>query len=216
MRKLACGYRRLLVCRAIRCGHAAAEPTAVAVRRALEGILASDGFVASERLRSFLRFVVEEALAGRAEPAEGLHHRRRGVRSRRGLRPADDPVVRVEAGRLRRRLERYYLGREHDPVRIDIPKGGYAPVFSVGRDAQATQPARPARAAPSAKPGTRSRWDRCVGRSRVRAAATPAAGGRGHGGAPVEQARGPAIIVLPFENLAASEADEMFARGLTE
>ncbi len=43
----------------------------------------------------------------------------------------DDPVVRIEAGRLRRALERYYLvAGQDDPVTIDIPKGGYAPSFT--------------------------------------------------------------------------------------
>ncbi|MGO8506748.1 adenylate cyclase, partial [Rhizobium leguminosarum] len=43
----------------------------------------------------------------------------------------DDPVVRIEAGRLRRSLERYYLvAGQHDQVRIDIPKGGYVPTFA--------------------------------------------------------------------------------------
>ncbi|MGO7917282.1 hypothetical protein ACC702_38380, partial [Rhizobium ruizarguesonis] len=42
-----------------------------------------------------------------------------------------DPVVRIEAGRLRRSLERYYLvAGQQDPVRIDIPKGGYVPTFT--------------------------------------------------------------------------------------
>ena len=43
--------------------------------------------------------------------------------------PQTDPVVRLEARRLRRALEHYYLtaGRD-DPIRIEIPKGGYAPV----------------------------------------------------------------------------------------
>jgi hypothetical protein len=43
----------------------------------------------------------------------------------------DDPVARIEARRLPRTLERYYLvSRENDPVRIDIPKGKYVPFFA--------------------------------------------------------------------------------------
>ena len=41
-----------------------------------------------------------------------------------------DPIVRVQAGRLRRSLERYYLlGGADGPLRIEMPKGGYTPVF---------------------------------------------------------------------------------------
>ena len=43
----------------------------------------------------------------------------------------EDPVVRIEAGRLRRVIERYYLvAGQRDPIRIDIPKGGYVPTFT--------------------------------------------------------------------------------------
>ena len=44
--------------------------------------------------------------------------------------PQHDPVVRIEAAKLRRRLERYYLtdGQEN-PIRIDVPKGTYVPTF---------------------------------------------------------------------------------------
>jgi TolB-like protein len=44
--------------------------------------------------------------------------------------PATDPIVRVEARRLRRKLADYYAnGGQNDPVRIDVPKGAYRPVF---------------------------------------------------------------------------------------
>ena len=46
--------------------------------------------------------------------------------------PQTDPIVRIEAGHLRRALERYYLtSGQADPIVITIPKGGYVPVFSV-------------------------------------------------------------------------------------
>jgi hypothetical protein len=44
--------------------------------------------------------------------------------------PSQDPIVRIEAGRLRRDLEFYYLkSGSRDPLRITVPKGGYRPVF---------------------------------------------------------------------------------------
>src|ERR671918_20022 len=61
--------------------------------------------------------------------------------------PQTDPVVRLAARRLRRALEHYYLtaGRD-DPVRIEIPKGGYAPIC----ERQAAAPAEAATAASAA------------------------------------------------------------------
>ena len=45
--------------------------------------------------------------------------------------PQTDPMVRIEASQPRRRLERYYLTLgANDPIIIDLPKGGYVPVFS--------------------------------------------------------------------------------------
>jgi adenylate cyclase len=121
--------------------HARRTPPALEqnVREHLEHLLRSPKFDASTRSREFLSFVVEEALAGR------------GARLNQGAiavtvfgRGADfdavlDPIVRVQAGRLRRSLERYYLlsGRG-DRLRIELPKGGYAPVFVPSpRDANA-------------------------------------------------------------------------------
>jgi adenylate cyclase len=100
------------------------------VREHLERLLHSSQFDASARSREFLRFVVDEALAGRGE------------RLNQGLiavtvfgRKDDfdailDPIVRVQAGRLRRSLERYYLlTGDSESIHIELPKGGYAPVF---------------------------------------------------------------------------------------
>lgn len=96
----------------------------------LERIIASDDFDASERNRRFLRYVVDEALAGRAERikayAIGISVFGRGDDFDSQL----DPIVRIEARRLRQSLERYYLlsGRD-DALRITIPKGSYVPAF---------------------------------------------------------------------------------------
>lgn len=48
-----------------------------------------------------------------------------------------DPVVRIEAGRIRRALERYYLVcGSRDPIRVTIPKGSYSPQFSGNDDSR--------------------------------------------------------------------------------
>ena len=95
----------------------------------LERILASPDFDASRRCRALLRFLLEHTLAGRpqalTEAAIATRVFGRGV----DYDPDLDPIVRIEAGRLRRSLERYYRrARPEDAVRIELPRGTYVPV----------------------------------------------------------------------------------------
>lgn len=100
-----------------------------AVKLELERILASADFDASLRSRAFVRFIVEETLAGRQEQLSQTAIATRVFGRREDFDPTVDPIVRIQAGRLRRSLERYYLmaGAE-DPVRIELPRGTYVPV----------------------------------------------------------------------------------------
>jgi hypothetical protein len=103
---------------------------AAGVRRGLERILASPGFDASARNRRFLEYIVEETLAGRADRLKGLSIAIDVFGRDATIDPQHDPVVRIEAAKLRRSLERYYLiAGQDDPIRIDIPKGAYVPTF---------------------------------------------------------------------------------------
>jgi adenylate cyclase len=102
-----------------------------AVRAELARILGSPHFDASERNRHFLSYVVEEALAGRSERIKAYTIATEVFGRDPKFDPQLDSIVRIEAGRLRRSLERYYLtGGRTSPLRIDIPRGGYAPVFA--------------------------------------------------------------------------------------
>jgi len=91
----------------------------------------------------FLRFIVEETLAGRAsgikEQVLGLEVFDRG----QDFNPRLDPIVRVQARNLRSRMAKYYEGPgRSDPIRIELPKGTYIPVFrEVGPVAQAARSA---------------------------------------------------------------------------
>jgi adenylate cyclase len=106
------------------------KPRPEAIRNQLERILGSTEFRASDKQRKFLRFVVDETLADRASQLKGYTIAVAVYGRPEGFDPQVDPIVRVEAGRLRRALERYYLtAGKNDPVRIKIPKGGYAPTF---------------------------------------------------------------------------------------
>lgn len=102
-----------------------------AVRAELDRILGSPHFDASERNRRFLTHVVEAALAGRTDRIKAYTVATEVFGRDPAFDPQLDSIVRIEAGRLRRSLERYYLtdGRGSD-LRIDIPRGGYAPVFA--------------------------------------------------------------------------------------
>jgi serine/threonine-protein kinase len=96
----------------------------------LDRVLAGDGFRNAGRLTRFLRFTVERTLSG--EGAELKEYRLGTEVYDRGadFDPRVDPIVRVEARRLRAKLAEYYAGPgSSDAVRITMPKGGYTPEF---------------------------------------------------------------------------------------
>ena len=107
------------------------------VRAQLERILASRAFASSVRMSRFLRFSVEETLAGRGDELKEITIGLAVFDRSPDYDPRLDPIVRVEARRLREKLSRYYAteGRE-DPVVIDLPRGGYTPTIR-----QRTEPA---------------------------------------------------------------------------
>ena len=105
-----------------------------AVKEQLEVILESKDFSASDRFRQFLRFVVEETLAGHENELKAYTIATQVFGRDKNFDPLLDPVVRVEASKLRNKLEQFYLrrkGRNKDKVLIGIPKGTYVPTFSI-------------------------------------------------------------------------------------
>lgn len=100
------------------------------VREHLDRVLQSSQFDAAERSRSFLCFVVDEALAGRGAELKQSVIAMSVFGRKADFDPVLDPIVRVQAGRLRRSLERYYLiTGDTNPIRIELPRGSYTPVF---------------------------------------------------------------------------------------
>src|SRR5256885_9924922 len=95
------------------------------IREELQRILVAPSFRSSKRCSEFLRFVVEETLQGRQED---LKERTLGV-SLFGRSPAydtpGDPVVRVKANEVRKRLAQYYDDHSDGPLRIDLAPGSY-------------------------------------------------------------------------------------------
>jgi len=126
------------------------SPGVTAVVEQLERILANGDFDASPRSRAFLRFIVTETLAGR--PA-GLTQAAIAIRvfgRREDFDPTVDPIVRIQAGRLRRSLERYYLlSGAGDAVRIELPRGTYAPVATFATPRERVAGATDARHTPA-------------------------------------------------------------------
>jgi TolB-like protein/Flp pilus assembly protein TadD len=122
------------------------------VRSQLERILASRTFAQAERLRKFLRFVVEASLEGDGPPPKEYVIAVEVCGRAPDFDPAADPIVRVDASRLRSRLKAYYAdeGRD-DPVEIALPKGTYEARF-VGRATPAPPVANPAPGPPADAP----------------------------------------------------------------
>ena len=100
------------------------------IRAQLSRIQSSDEVSNAEVLQQFLQFIVEETLAGRVREIKEYTIGIRALGRPPGFNPQVDASVRIHAGRLRRMLGRYYNGAgKHDPIRIEMPKGAYVPVF---------------------------------------------------------------------------------------
>jgi hypothetical protein len=99
-----------------------------AIRAQLDRLLLSRQFQRSRRRRQFLEYIVNETLAGRSDRLTGYNVALDVFGRPDTFDPAIDPVVRVEAGRLRDKLREYYAGDgQRDPIHIDLPKGTYTP-----------------------------------------------------------------------------------------
>jgi len=126
------------------------SPSADEVRAELERIVTSEPFRPSAQLQAFLRFVVEATLKGEAERIRAFTIAVEAFGRDKDFDPQSDPIVRVEAARLRRVIEFYYNGPgADDPVEIVVPRGGYVPRFRYrGREPEiraATPPPAPHR-----------------------------------------------------------------------
>ena len=128
------------------------------VKEALQRILASDLFLRSERLTHFLSYVVEKTLQGQSGDLKEYHIGVEVCGRKDSYDTRTDPVVRVEARRLRSALDLYYAhqGKE-EAVQISLPKGGYVPCFS-SRKAANPPPAEISTPAPASPRSRRLGW----------------------------------------------------------
>ena len=110
------------------------------VRLCLSRILSSKTFSQVERLKLFINFIVEETIAGRSGDLKEYVIGVQVFGKEPSFDPRTDPIVRVQARRLRTRLARYYRDEGNsDELIVDLPKGGYAPVFRTRDDAPAAK-----------------------------------------------------------------------------
>jgi len=105
------------------------EPSAALVRTELARVLASELFTRSERLSSFLTFIVQRTLAGEGDSLKEHVIATELYGKAADFSTAADPIVRVDARRLRDRLREHYAGVSDGGVVISVPKGAYTPVF---------------------------------------------------------------------------------------
>jgi tetratricopeptide (TPR) repeat protein len=103
---------------------------AAEIRAQLDLVLRSRAFIQSHRIRRFLQFVVEESLLGQPHRLKEYLIGLEVFDRREAFDPRVDSIVRVEARRLRYKIEEYYRteGRD-DAVRIVLRKGSYVPIF---------------------------------------------------------------------------------------
>ena len=106
-----------------------------AIREQLDRLLANPHFSHSKRFPSFLRFVVEQTLAGEAE---NIKERTLGIEifgRDADYDTASDPIVRVTAAEIRKRVAQYYQdAAKSEELRISLPSGSYIPKFYWPKD----------------------------------------------------------------------------------
>ena len=203
------------------------------IRAQLRRITHSRVFADALKLQQFLVYVVEESVAGRADRIKGFTVALDVFHLDHPKDAQTSTIVRVEAGRLRRRLVEYYAeeGRS-DPIRIEIPKGAYVPRFEVPHDVQGNigdsqSVVESADEAPAVSTG----WLSAVGYSRLLAGIAVLVLGSLLAWWVVDDSTStgvlspqanlttsvmPAIAILPFSDQTTDESGKLLAAGLSE
>jgi adenylate cyclase len=108
------------------------RPSQQQIRSQGERILNSPAFTRSSRSRKLLQYLLTQTLEGNAKRLKQYAIATKALGRGADFDPNIDPIVRLEASKLRRALEDYYLrAGARDRVRISIPKGSYVPAFEL-------------------------------------------------------------------------------------
>lgn len=202
-------------------------PSDSAVLDQLEQILSSADFASSARLKKLLRYIVEESLAGRSSQLKEYTIAVDVFDRDQSFDPQTSSIVRVEASRLRGKLEKYNaLSGRNDPVRIDLPAGAYVPIFTNATANQTADVTGETSASPVPPQPWKSR--------RILAYAMPISfmaitavviaviatgiGTRNEpsGARPALAQRELAVAVLPLRNFSGDPAEDYFSQGMTD
>lgn len=194
------------------------EPSADDIRMQLDRIVGSSMFANADRMTSFLRFVVERTLAGEGDQLKEYVVGVAVFGRTDAYDPRLDSIVRVEARRLRTKLDEYYAGDgRDDAVAIRIPRGSYVPVFERREAIPVTSPIVPADTEP---PIARRNWrPGLTALALVLLAALPLSLVAWRAGFGTSVGRATPIVtvgVLPFNEYSADTADELLAAQLTD
>lgn len=214
------------------------SPAEQDIRAELGRLLESPEFRATPRRRDMLAYLVNEMLAGRGHELKGYTIGTAVFGRDEGFDPQADPVVRLEARRLRHDLDSYYVSEgRRNPLRISIPKGQYAPEIFRPETSSATATSNSlataeqsatagnhvAAAVPGNKEAASSGTQRLLVASIGVFAILAIIAGFGYWtldhyrqGAKSEAfARGPAVMVLPFETYG-NGADNSLGIGIAD
>ena len=107
-------------------------PTVEQVRSQAEKIMQTGPLARVNRARKLFQYIVDQTLGGNPKRLKQYSIATEALGRGTDFDPDTDPIVRLEASKLRRALDDYYLrSGSSDPVRISIPKGSYVPVFEL-------------------------------------------------------------------------------------
>jgi len=168
----------------------------------------SPEFDTTERSRKFLAYVVGEVLAGRSDRIKAYSIATEVFARDATFDPHYDPVVRVEAGHLRRALNLYYItAGASDEIVISIPKGGYVPKFEARRNV-----------VPNAPEILNSRWRLGLPIAGLALLVLAVVSWFGLSAMDDDRHAAPAVprlLVMPFDDLTDAGNSSAIARGLT-